>query len=137
MLTKRKRRSHRRAAVLVEVALISPLAMLLILGLMVGGVACFRAHQVNTLASEGARWASLHGPKYSKSKGRSLPTANEIYTAAMEPLANSLDVNDLSYDVAWGPRNATVTVNVRYTSKNRIFGRVWASSASVECPVSN
>jgi hypothetical protein len=44
----RPKRRRRRGAVLVEVALIGPLALMLVFGLIIGGIAVFRLHQVTT-----------------------------------------------------------------------------------------
>jgi len=57
-------RPCRRAATLVEAAIILPLTFLLTLGTVVGAVGMFRYQQVAHLAREGARYAATHGGRY-------------------------------------------------------------------------
>jgi hypothetical protein len=59
----------RPGAVLVECAFIYPVAFLLILGLIVGGMGVYRYQEVSHLAREGARWASAHGAQYRQDVG--------------------------------------------------------------------
>lgn len=127
----------RRGATLVEMALVAPVTLLLLLGIIVGGILCFRAQQLQTLASEGARWAALHGPKYAKQKGRRLPTKEEVFTKAMQPLATSLNTDRLVYDVRWDQSQARVVVDVQYQFSSRFFGRVWNLNARSESPLIN
>jgi Flp pilus assembly protein TadG len=137
MRYKSRRSRCRRGATLVEMALVAPVTLLLLLGIIVGGIVCFRAQQMQTLASEGARWAALHGPKYAKQHGRGLPTNHEIFTKAMQPLATSLSPDQLTYDVQWDRAQSKVVVDVRYQFSSRFFGRVWNLNARSESPLIN
>ena len=51
----RSRARCRGGATVVEMAITLPLAVLLIMGLLVGGLGVFRYHEVAALAHEGAR----------------------------------------------------------------------------------
>lgn len=131
------RRRDRKGAVLVEVAIIAPLALLVLLTLIVSTIAVFRLHQVNALANEGARWASAHGPKWAKLSHKSLPTADEVYQQAMSPLATSLPREAIQYDVRWKNDNTLVSVTLSYEWINGLFGLDFNLQGIAEMPVSN
>src|SRR5829696_10345263 len=58
------RRRTRRGITLVESALVYPLVLLIFVGMLVVGMGVYRDEHVAMLASEGARWASVHGWQY-------------------------------------------------------------------------
>src|SRR5215212_5911881 len=60
----RVRRRPRRGLCLVESAVVYPLVLLIFVGMLVVGMGVYRYEHVATLASEGARWASVHGWQY-------------------------------------------------------------------------
>src|SRR5262245_37729382 len=73
------RSQRRRGAVLVESAVVFPVFMILLLGLIVGGMGIFRYQQVAWLAREGARYASVRGADYKKEvSGATAATAQTI-----------------------------------------------------------
>lgn len=129
--------ADRRGAVLVEVALVGPIALLVLMGLLVGGIAVFRTHQLNALAIEGARWASAHGPQYVKDTGQPLPTKSDVYQNAIKPLAASLSEDQLQYDVVWNNDGTLVTVSLSYDWLPGTYGMNYTIKASAELPVSN
>src|SRR5262249_53532830 len=131
---RRSSQSQRRSgAVLVESALVYPIAFLLMLGLVVMGVGVFRYQEVSHLAREAARWASTHGAQYRKDMNSSpgssggsydrtdatpLPgvmwyrvDANsttgtwtgDIYTNVIGPNLISLDPNYVQCQIGWPP----------------------------------
>src|SRR3954469_14556205 len=88
--------SERRSGVtVVEVAITAPVAFLLIIGLIVGGLGTFRYQQVATLAREGSTYAALHSPYYEKRTGQPQATSDSLMTNAVLPLAAGLDANAL------------------------------------------
>src|SRR4051794_14624582 len=111
-------RKHRRdGATAVEFALVSPIVMLFLIGLIVGGLGIFRYQEVAWLARKGARYASVHGSRYAQVTGKTAATATDVYNQAILPQAIALDPNQLNYSVTWNPdnrQNSTVTVTVRY-----------------------
>ena len=120
---KRGQFSRRTGAVTVEVAIVGPIIIFLILGVMGGAIGVFRYQQVALLAREGARWASVRGQQYSASLHDDSATAEEIYEAAVKPMSVGMRESDLSYEISW-PKFADgnddkrqgnlVTVTVRY-----------------------
>jgi Flp pilus assembly protein TadG len=101
----------------VESALIYPLTLLLILGLIFGGLGIFRYQQMAALAREGARWASVHGDAYARETGNPATTAHDVFKTAIQPKAVALYPNCLNYTVTWSPdqrAGSTVTVTLSY-----------------------
>jgi len=109
----------RSGATIVECALVYPLTLLLVLGLIIGAGGVFRYEEVASLAREGARWAAVRGSQYASETRNSAATKDDVYTNAIKPNAVSLDAAQLACDVTWCPSNvppdSTVTVTVTYT----------------------
>jgi Flp pilus assembly protein TadG len=101
----------------VESALVYPVVLLLVIGLIVGGAGVFRYQEVAHLARQGARWASVHGTQYAQHTGHAAATASDVYNNAVAPGGITLSASDLSSSVSWSPDNSpgsTVTVTVTY-----------------------
>jgi Flp pilus assembly protein TadG len=96
------RSSHqRRAATVVECAIVLPITFFLILGMIIGALGIFRYQQVASIAREGARWAAVHGRDYSEENNQPVTTAKNVYDNAIQPMAVILDPASLTYSVAW------------------------------------
>src|SRR5262245_31296318 len=68
----------RRGATVVEFAITCPLALLLILGIAIGGLGVFRYQQIAHLAHVGARYASVHGGQYEAETGQTAATQQSV-----------------------------------------------------------
>jgi len=104
---------------LVECALIYPLTLLLILGILIGGLGMFRYQEVASLAREGARYASVRGAKYAQTvPGATAADQNSVYTDAVKPRLIMLDENKLTCTVTWpdgdNKQGSHVKVKVNY-----------------------
>ncbi len=126
-------RNRRQGAALIEYALVLPILILLVSGLIILGLGVFRYQQLATLAREGARYASVRGAQYQTESGKSAASADDVYTNAILPLAIGLDLDNLTHTVTWSdsakaptvadptsnppgqPLGTTVTVTVTYT----------------------
>jgi len=106
--------NRRRGVTVVEVAMTAPIAFLLLIGLMVGGLGTFRYQQVASLAREGATYASLHGPYYAKRFGKPMATTSEVMTKAILPYAAGLDPQALHCNLTYDTDANTATVTVTY-----------------------
>src|SRR5262245_31479224 len=96
----------RRAAGLVEFAVICPAALLILFGLVVGGLGVFRYQQVAHLAREGARYASTHGGRYqqeglAQQTGVPAVTTSADLHSYLAGKAVSLDPSKLQVSVSW------------------------------------
>ena len=95
----------RRAATVVECAIVLPFTLFLLFALVVGAMGVFRYQEVATLAREGARYASTHGYQHRKdsnlAEGTPAEWKSDIYTNAILPRVVALDLSRLSYTVTW------------------------------------
>ena len=91
-------RRRRSGTTLVELAIVSASALLLIYGLIVGGTGVFRYQEMAHLAREGARYASTHGGQYTMDgiparTGVPAVTSNDQLHAYLLPKAVALDAS--------------------------------------------
>jgi Flp pilus assembly protein TadG len=132
------RRSPRRsAATVVECALVMPVLLLLVFGLIVGGLGVFRYQEVTSLAREGARYASVHGQKYELNTGKKASTSADVYNNAIAPRIASLDPANVTYTVTWDPDDhqgsfVTVTVNYQWIPEAYLGGVTLSSSSTMQ-----
>jgi Flp pilus assembly protein TadG len=133
---RRSQFERRSASSAVEAAIVFPIAFLLLLGLMSGGMGIFRYQEVASLAREGSRWAAVHGSQYALDTGNAAATAKDVYDNAILPKVVGLDTSKLSYQVTWNPDkqppNSTVTVTVSYqwSPEVYLFGTFTLTSTS-------
>jgi Flp pilus assembly protein TadG len=106
--SRKKDQLKRRGVSAVEAAIVYPVTILLLLGTVVLGLGVFRYQQLQSLAREGARYASVHGPQYAADTGSAYATNSSVLTY-IETLAVGLDNTKLSCTVTWNPSPPTVT----------------------------
>ena len=107
-------RPCRRAAALVETAIILPLTFLLTLGTVVGAVGIFRYQQVAHLAREGARYAATHGGRYQEdglpsSTGVPAITDSNSLRNYLTQQTIGLDPQYLTVEVKWETMDSSGT----------------------------
>lgn len=97
---------QRRAGVVIEAAIVLPIAFVLILGVIVGGSGVFRYQEVAHIARLTARYAAVHGGQYAQENATAinagtLPNVNETYLKQNIAAANAvaLDPNKLTVSV--------------------------------------
>jgi Flp pilus assembly protein TadG len=93
--------SHRRAAILVESALVYPVIILLTIGLIIVALGVYDYLQVSALAREGARWASVHGGQYQQDTGGAMATNATIKSNAITPKAIGLNSSQIKVSASW------------------------------------
>ena len=86
---------RRSAGVIVEAAIVLPVTLLLILGLLVGGLGVFRYQEVAHLGRLTARYALTHGGQYAQDNAAAiqagtLPAVDENYLAQKGAAANAV-----------------------------------------------
>jgi Flp pilus assembly protein TadG len=97
----RMNRQRRGAALTLEAAIVLPVMLVMLFGLMVGGMGVFRYQQVACLAHEAARYASVRGSYYQNDTGQSSPTTAQILQTAVLPMLVGMDPDQLSITVQW------------------------------------
>jgi Flp pilus assembly protein TadG len=95
----------RPGASALEFAIVSPILMLLLFGLVVRGLGIFRYHQVSGLARESARYASVHGLDYERETGKPAATESSIRQDVVLTNSAGLDPNRLTCSVTWDKSN--------------------------------
>ena len=108
------RRRPRRGISLVECALVYPLVLLMLVGMLVVGMGVYRNEQLAALANEGARWASVRGWQYEND-------LNPLKQAGLPHAATAQDVRDyiVSRAVNLDTRPEVLGVQVRWDSSNK------------------
>jgi len=102
---------RRRGVAAVEFAVVVPVVLLFIFGLIVGGLGVFRYQEVAHIAREGARHASTHGGMYQQEGTgvAAVATSSDLgsYLATKTVL---LDASLLQVSVSWvDPSGAPIT----------------------------
>jgi Flp pilus assembly protein TadG len=118
------RAASRRGTTIVECALVYPLTVFLIFGLIISGMGVFRYQEMAALAREGARYAIVHGSKYQQVTGQPAATAADVYNNVLLPKMVSLDPARLTYSVTWTPDKrpgSTVQVQLTYHWVPEVF----------------
>jgi hypothetical protein len=105
----------RRAATIVEFALVASLTFLLIAGFCIGGAGVFRCAEIASLAREGSRWASVHGTGYAQDSGKTAASQQDVINYIIGEAAG-LNTQTLQNNTAvtWSTSNSpyhTVIVN--------------------------
>jgi Flp pilus assembly protein TadG len=120
MMIRKKTKRVRWGLAVVEAAVVYPVTLLLMVGTVVLGIGVFRYQQLQSLAREGARYASVHGPQYAQDSGNAY-ASNATVLSYIETLAVSMETSELGCTVTWNPSPpttttpSTVTVSLTYT----------------------
>jgi hypothetical protein len=85
----------------VEAAVVLPVVLFLLLGLIVGGMGVFRYQQVACQAREAARWASVRGARWQQATGQTSPTKQHILQQAVVPFSAGMNTSSISIQVYW------------------------------------
>jgi Flp pilus assembly protein TadG len=113
-MLRKPKATRRKGATSLECALVLPIVLFLILGMVVGGMGVSRYQQVAYLAREGARYASTHAGQYQQENAaaitnKTLPNVNEDYIVSNIVKANA---------VAMNPASLTATVSFNMSAGN-------------------
>jgi hypothetical protein len=85
------------------------------MGTIIEGLGVFRYQQLSSLAREGARWASVHGPTYQTENSKSAPTSQDVYNNVIAPKMVALDSTQLTCTLTMTPTASPTTVTVTLT----------------------
>jgi len=91
----------RPGAMALEAAVVYPVMLVVVLGLIVGGMGVFRYQQVACHAREASRWAAVRGSDYQKETGNNSPTQDEIFQQAVVPMLSGMDQKSVTCQVFW------------------------------------
>ncbi len=91
----------RRGAIVIEGAIIYPVLFLLLFGLIVGAMGVVHYQQVACQARDASRYASVKGANWAKATSKTSPTAAEIKSNVVVPMAAGMDQSKLTVTVQW------------------------------------
>ena len=130
MLRQWKRATFRRGTTTAECGVVYSLTLLVFAATLVEAMGVFRYQQVSALAREGARWASVHGPKYQSELGKAAPSSQDVYNNAIVPRMVGLDPANLACDLTMTSTTASVTLTYTWTPEG-FFQPITLTSTSV------
>lgn len=96
-----RRQSLRCGAVTLEAAIVYPVLLLLLFGLVVGGLMVFRYQQVALVAQETARYASVRGAAWARDTMKTSPSAATIREQVVLPLVPGVAPEDVTVRIEW------------------------------------
>lgn len=114
--------TRRSGTTVVEMAVVGPLALFLIVGIMDIGLAIFAYNDIAAAAREGGRYAQVHGARYAANAGpppASGPAANDPYVERVVRGQAFVNQARLTVTSSWpngdNNPNSPVVVGASYT----------------------
>ncbi len=129
MMKRRRDPRSRRGVVLAEAAVVYPVLLLFLLGIVTLGLGVFRHEQVAALAREGARWASVHGPTYQKEHNKPALTSEDVKSTVIIPKMVGLDPSQLTCTLTMTSGMATMTLSYNWIPET-LFSPITLSSTA-------
>jgi Flp pilus assembly protein TadG len=129
----RKLAAQRRGMSVVECAAIFPVTILLMIGTIIMALGIFRYQQVQSLAREGARYASVHGPSYATATGNAEATASSVqtYVQGLAVDLSGLSCTSVSYSATSLPCTVSVTLSYTWNPGNLFSSMTWTVTSTM------
>jgi hypothetical protein len=124
---------QRRGSTALECAAVYPVAVLLLMGTCIMSLGVFRYQQLQFLAREGARYASVHGPTYASESGQSMASTSTVLSQ-VQGLAvglSGLDCTDVTYSSTTMPCTVSVTLTYTWTPEKLFSPITWTMTSTV------
>ena len=122
----KSRPCQRGGATLVEAAIVIPLALFVVFGLVVGGMGVFRYQEVAHLSREAARFAAVHGGQYAQENAQAiqqgtLPNVNDAYltNSIVLPKCAAMDLKQVQVQVSLNTPSGTFDWDNTSANNNR------------------
>jgi Flp pilus assembly protein TadG len=124
---------RRRGVTAVECAVVYPVAILLLMGTIILGLGVFRYQQLQFLARQGARYASVHGPTYASESGQSTATTSTVlsYVQEMAVGLSGLDCTSVQYSSSSMPCSVSVTLTYTWTPEKLFSPMTWTATSTM------
>lgn len=125
----RRLRRDRRGTVAIEFGFALPVLILLTVGLIDFSILLWRTSTVENAASEGARYAAVHGA------ASSAPATPQQVQDFIRGQAAAIPSSDLNISVTWQPNNqpgSKVTVDLTYNHTFLVAGLIGLGPISIE-----
>jgi len=117
----------------VESAVVYPVTMLLLIGTMVVGLGNFRYQQLQSLAREGARYASVRGPNYVAATGNAEATAATVqtYVQGLSAGMSGLQCTAVNYSSTTDPCSVSVTLSYTWNPEGYFSPMTWTVTSTM------
>jgi Flp pilus assembly protein TadG len=135
-MTKHRGGSHdRRGVSAIESAIVYPVTMLLLIGTIAVSLGNFRYQQLQSLAREGARYASVRGPNYvAANPGASLATTAEVQAyllAGAGSSMSSVECTAVTYSATTDPCSVSVTLSYTWNPGAYFKPMTWTATSTM------
>lgn len=127
------RGSGRRGMSMVECAAVYPVTILLLMGTVIMSLGVFRYQQLQSLAREGARYASVHGPTYASESGQSMASTTSVlsYVQGLAVGLNGLQCTSVSYSATSLPCTVSVTLSYTWKPEGLFSSVTWSVTSTM------
>jgi hypothetical protein len=133
-MIRRNPKSRRRSGLAaVESAAVYPVAILLLMGTIIMGLGIFRFEQLQFLARQGARYASVHGPTYASENNQSVATPSAVlaYIQGLAVNLDGLDCSAVTYSSTTMPCSVSVTVTYTWNPGPLFNSMTWTATSTM------
>jgi Flp pilus assembly protein TadG len=133
MIRRHRKPEQRHGATALECAVVYPVAILLLMGTAIMSLGIFRYEQLQSLAREGARYASVHGPTYASENGQSQATTATVlaHVQGMAVGLNGLDCTAVNYSTSTLPCTVSVTLTYTWTPESLFTPMTWTVTSNM------
>jgi hypothetical protein len=110
-----------------------PVAVLLLMGTLIMGLGTFRYQQLQFLARQGARYASVHGPTYASESGQSKASTDTVlaYVQGLAVGLDGLDCTAVTYSATTVPCTVGVTLTYTWTPGKYFSPVTWTVTSTM------
>jgi len=132
MMKRRGGFRDRRGMSAVESAVVYPVTLMMLIGTMVVGLGNFRYQQLQSLAREGARYASVRGPNYVAAGGTQATAATvQTYVQGLAVSLSGLTCTSASYSSTTDPGTVTVTLTYTWKPEGYLGSMTWTAASTM------
>jgi hypothetical protein len=126
---------RRRGVSIVEAAVVYPVTLLILIGTVVVGLGVFRFEQLQSLAREGARYASVRGPDYvasgsGTSEASTSDVMNYLNQSGLALGLQGLSCTSVSYSSTTLPCTVSVTLSYTWTPGAYFSNTTWTATGT-------
>jgi Flp pilus assembly protein TadG len=120
-----------RGMTVVESAVVFPVTILLVMGSIIMGLGVFRYQQVQSLAREASRYASVRGPSYVAAGGTQATTSTVLaYVQTLAVGLSGLDCTQVTYSSATSPCTVSVTLTYTWNPEGYFSSKQWTVTST-------
>ncbi len=132
MIVRKSGSGERRGTTVVECAVVYPVTILLLLGTVIMGLGIFQYEQLQSLAHEGARYASVRGPSYVAAGGtQPSPSSVQTYLNGMAVGLSGFQCTACPYSATTLPCTVSVTLTYTWTPSGLFSSTTWTVTSTM------